>query len=288
MVTTLPFQLDGDSADRTWPIFGDVYLPFGEGPPAPVVALAHGFFGHKDGGGLPELGRELAGSGIVAVAFSFSGSGVPRGASEILDEQKFGANTFAREVDDLGRVVTAIFERMLPGRERFDIRRIGVLGCEAGGAVALIEAARDSRVRAVAGACAPPRLEAVFDRDAFEGWEASGEARLTDPRTCRKLFVGREMLRDIRARAAAPRPGDPPADVRAAVAALPVPVLILHGEKDLRYAVTDAKSVFFAGGPDVELEIVPDLDAAGERAPASVAPVRAAALRFFERRLAVA
>src|SRR5437588_11707649 len=101
---TLPFRLEGHGLDLA--IVGDVRLPPGEGR-APVVALAHGWLGWKDWGYLPHAAETLAAAGFVAVSFSFSGSGVPAGADEIRDVEAFAANTWSREVRDLGRVVTA-------------------------------------------------------------------------------------------------------------------------------------------------------------------------------------
>lgn len=297
---TLAFRLEGDSSGRVWPIVGDVHLPTSPdaGAIAPVIAIAHGWLGHKDQGFLPDLARGLAAAGFTAVRFSFSGSGVPPGADEIRDVEKFGANTFGREVEDLERVVTAIFERILPGRERFDIARIGVLGYDAGGAVALIEAARDSRVKAVAAIAAPERLDDVFPPRAWDQWIARGEYALRDPRSGRTLRVGRAMERDLRAATDPKRPAtEAPADVLPAARALEAPYIVIHGEADERTPLESAHRIFFQG-TRAELEVIAGADhalepateaTARERRPGAAGAgaeiARAVAARFFEKSL---
>ncbi len=290
---TLSFTIEGNAGRRTWPIVGDVHLPTCDASPAPnpVVALAHGWLGCKDRGAVPGLARALAEAGIIAVSFNFSGSGVPAGAQDIADlDERFAANTFGREVEDVERVVTAIFERMLPGCERFDIYRIGVAGEGAGGAVALIEAAGDSRVKALATVGAPATLAGVVPKEAWDDWIARGEHRFRDPRTGRPLALEGGFFRDLRARTSAAADAAAPGDALPAARALATPRLFDHVAAGIGPAaeggakapetvsastLEDARKLYFVSG-DVrsELEIV----AGAELAPA-------AATRFFQTRL---
>jgi dienelactone hydrolase len=250
MAETLAFRLEGRGG--ALPIFGDVRLPSGEGA-APVVAIAHDWLRWKDWGFLPYLAGALAAAGNVAVSFSFSGSGVPPGGDEIADEDAFARNTFTREVEDLERVATAIFERILPGRERFDIRRIGALGHGTGGSIALIEAARDTRVKAVIAIGAPAALDSVLPPGAMDSYFARGEHRFRDPRTNRPLRLAAPFFRDLRARRK-------DLDVAAAAEALAAPFLLVHGSDDERAPLAGARSLFFANAERADLEILRGAD----------------------------
>lgn len=279
---TLAFRIEGEGLDL--PIVGDVRLPAGD-EPRPVVVLAHGWLGWKDWGYLPHLAEALAAAGLVAVTFSFSGSGVPAGADEILDVETFARNTWSREVRDQARVVTAIFERMLPGAARFDIYRIGALGAGTGGSVTLLEAADDSRVRAVVTIGAPLALDSVLPSDAREAYGARGELRFRDPRSNRALRIDAAFLRDLRMRRVA-------LDVLAAAGKMPARYLAIHGAADARVPLRDAKALFFANGERGEIEVVPgagaDLDVEhpmGEPGDA-VGRAREAAVSFFLTKLA--
>jgi uncharacterized protein len=283
VVETLAFNLEGNSSGVTWPIVGDVYVTTSDEATAPVVALAHGWLGHRGRPPVPAIATALAEAGITAVTFNFSGSGVPAGSDDFLEDDKLAANSFAREVDDVERIVTAIFERILPGRERFDIRRIGVLGHDVGGTVAFVEAARDSRVKALASLAAPVRFDQVITSAAFDDGIARGEHIFRDPRTNRRLRLGREFFRDLRARTGVRRAADaPPADALGAAKSLTIPYLVVHGDADKRVPLADARALYFAGLDGPELEVIAggdhDFECGG-------AVATAAAVRFFRKRL---
>jgi pimeloyl-ACP methyl ester carboxylesterase len=278
----LAFRLDGPGRDL--PIVGDVRLPAGS-EPVPVVAIAHGWLGWKDHGFLPYFAEGLAAAGLAAVSYSFSCSGVPAGADAIEDVDAFAKSTWSREVADQERIVTAIFERLLPGAARFDIYKIGAVGHDTGGAVALLEARRDSRVKAVVTIGAPARLDRVVPEEAREAFLARGEWRFRDPRTNRMLRLEPGILRDLRARAA-------DLDVRAAAQELATRFLVIHGAEDRRVPLQEARSLFFSNSDQAEIEVLPgadhDLGAThpmGEPAEA-VRIARAAMIRFLKERLA--
>ncbi len=279
----IPFELERRGA--TPPICGDVWLPAaGARGGVPVVAVAHDWLCWKDWGFLPFLAGGLAGAGFVAVTFSFSGSGVPAGADEIRDEAAFAANTFTREVEDLERVVTAIFERILPGREIFDIYAIGALGHGTGGAIAFLEAARDTRVKAVVGIGATARLAAALPAGAFDSYFARGEHRFRDPRTQRVLRIEAPLFRDLRTRAKE-------LDVAAAVADLRAPFLLLHGSDDARAPLAEARALFFSNSLRADLQVLrgvgADLGVVHPMAepPDAARAALAASVAFFRERL---
>jgi len=248
-MNAIEFRLDDG---RGLPIVGDVRLPDGSAL-APVVVLAHGWLGWKDWGFLPILAEKLAAEGLVAVSFNFSCSGVPAGRDEIVEEDLFASNTFTREVEDLERMVTAVFERMIAGRERFDIRQIATLGYDAGGAVALIEAAGDSRVKAIVSIAAPARLESLLPEEAFAAWLTRGEYEFKDKRTNRKLRLPWGFFRDLRARRAQ-------LDSVAAAQALRAPYLVLHGDEDRVVPLADGRAIFFANSEYADLQVLKGAD----------------------------
>jgi dienelactone hydrolase len=272
---TLPFRIDAAGLDL--PIAGDVRLPAGAGR-APVVALAHGFLGWKDEGPLPAFADGLAQAGLVAVSFSFSGSGVPAGADEITDVDAFAANTWSREVRDLGRVVTAIFERMLPGAARFDIYRIGALGEGAGGAIALLEASGDTRVRALVALAPEPSLADAIPEEAREASLARGELRFRDPRSNRPLRIDGALARDLRVRAA-------DLDVHAAAGRLRVPFLVIHGAGDRARRLQNAKALFYANAEFGDMRIVDGVARRFEAGRPETDLAREAALQFLGAKL---
>lgn len=281
----LAFRLDEEPKRRWWPIVGDVYLPTSGDGQVPVVAIAHGFGAHRNSGLVPALAEAIARSGLAAVTFDFSGAGWSTDGARIAEESRFAANTFAREIEDEERVVTAVFERMVPGRERFDIYRLGLAGIDSGGGVALIEAARDTRVKAVAALEAAPRLEMHLPPEAVSEGAARHGFLYREPASGRAHRVGSEMARDLLARRAAPEPpGRPPEDVLPAARALGAPLLVVHAEGDALVSLEDARTIFFAAGDQrAEMRVV--AGAGRPLAPAGGGAAVEVTVEFFKTRL---
>src|SRR3954465_12365608 len=115
------------------------YLPPGGGR-APAVVLAHGFGGSRDS--VAENARDLAERGFVVLTYSARGFG--RSTGQIgLDDPRY-------EVADLSTLLDLLAQRsdvMLGGKGD---PRVGVAGGSYGGALALLGAAYDHRIDAIA------------------------------------------------------------------------------------------------------------------------------------------
>jgi alpha-beta hydrolase superfamily lysophospholipase len=119
-----------------------LFLP--ETEPRLAVVLCHGLPSGSpkdpDDPGYPGLARELAGRGIAAATFSFRGC--------------YGSDgdlSFAGWIDDVRAVVDAMGTRTRAP--------VALAGSSLGGAAAIVEAAGDPRVRAVATLAAPAALD---------------------------------------------------------------------------------------------------------------------------------
>src|SRR5918999_836715 len=88
------------------PILVDVRAG-GRDSPRPAVIVLHGFKGFKDWGMFPPFAERLARAGVTAVSPNASGSGVDD-AGEFTLPDRFGHNTFSRELLDLAQVIDAL------------------------------------------------------------------------------------------------------------------------------------------------------------------------------------
>ncbi|TFV90612.1 alpha/beta fold hydrolase [Blastococcus sp. CT_GayMR16] len=115
------------------------YLPAGDGP-SPAVVLAHGFGGSKDS--VADDARDLAGRGYVVLTYSARGFG--RSTGQIgLDDPRF-------EIVDLSTLIDRLAERDDVELDGDGDPRVGVAGGSYGGALALLGAAYDDRIDAIA------------------------------------------------------------------------------------------------------------------------------------------
>ncbi|MGY1634724.1 alpha/beta fold hydrolase [Geodermatophilus sp. SYSU D01186] len=108
--------------------------------PAPAVVLAHGFGGSKDS--VADDARDLAGRGYVVLTYSARGFGASTG--------QIGLNDPRFEVADLSTLLDRLAERDDVLLDGDGDPRVGVAGGSYGGALALLGAAYDDRVDAIA------------------------------------------------------------------------------------------------------------------------------------------
>jgi len=95
-----------------------------------VVVLGHGVTGNKDRAVLVEAAVALNAAGFDTLRFSFSGNGESEG--------DFRDSTISKEVEDLGAVLDAVAA---------DYANIAYLGHSMGGAVGVLRAAKDDRIK---------------------------------------------------------------------------------------------------------------------------------------------
>lgn len=93
-----------------------------------VVVLGHGVTANKDRPFLVAVAERLSEAGVPVLRFSFSGNGDSGG--------RFEDSTITKEVADLGSVLDALGDR-----------RVSYIGHSMGGAVGVLRASRDERIR---------------------------------------------------------------------------------------------------------------------------------------------
>jgi pimeloyl-ACP methyl ester carboxylesterase len=200
----------------------------GRTSPRPAVLVLHGFKGFKDWGMFPPLSQRLAQAGFTAVSPNLSGSGVDDAGDFSLPE-RFGHNTFSAELEDVRRVIAALMAGQL-GVPRPST--LGLVGHSRGGGIAILQAAADSRVRALVTWAAIASVER-WPPPQRSSWRAAGQTDIQNARTGQVLPLYTDVLDDIEQNASA-------LDIEAAARRISVPWLIIHGTQD--------ESVRFAEG----------------------------------------
>ncbi|MCM0674400.1 alpha/beta fold hydrolase [Micromonospora phytophila] len=120
-------------------LLGVLHLPAGDGP-HPIVVLLHGFPGNERNF---DLAQALRRAGYASLVFHYRGSwGMG------------GSWSWGNVLNDAARAVAAVRADSLVAAHRLDPGRLAVVGHSAGGFAALMTAAGDSAVRAVASVSA--------------------------------------------------------------------------------------------------------------------------------------
>jgi pimeloyl-ACP methyl ester carboxylesterase len=227
------------------PLRLDYYAPSGKTDPGQGVILCHGFRGYKDWGFLSLLATRLAAEGIPTVAFNFASSGVTDREGTFGEPERFRRGTYAGDLDDLARVSAYLADRVGAAAGA----RLGLVGHSRGGVIALLQAARDSRVRAVATLGAPSRI-GVWPEEFWAAWRRGESAPVYDFRTKETLPLGPDLFRDWEA--------DPSRyDTAATLPKLAAPVLIVHGTRDALVPLAEAEELAsFGRSTSVELRVI--------------------------------
>ena len=227
MTDTKPISFANSRGDT---LAGVLHHP-AENHSAGAAILCHGMESHKNSEKLIFLGQELARRGILALRFDFSYVGESSG--------KFEDITYSGEVEDL----RAAYELV---RQRCD-GRIALFGSSMGGTVALMFAAAEPQVAAVATLAAPLHPEhfpsRVLSPAGLQRWRQRGFTRYNGQR------LNLAMLEDLES-----------IDVPSAARKIDCPVLILHGDADEVVPVAEAHELHSCLKNTKRLSILKDAD----------------------------
>lgn len=192
----------------------------------PIVVIGHGVTGHKDRPFLIALAQGLARAGIGALRISFSGNAGSEG--------RFEDSNLSKEVDDLGAVLDA-----LPHRT------IAYAGHSMGGAVGVLRASRDRRIRLLVSLAAMVHTRAFAER-AF-GDLVPGTGLMFGKPDC---VLSQRCLDDLRSIGSVLDHADE----------VSVPWLFVHGARDALVPVTDTHDAYARAPGPKELVVLEEAD----------------------------
>ena len=250
-LTPISFTFSAPDHDRL--MAADVrYVPSGDAKP--VLVFVHGFKGFKDWGAWRLMMDILAQAGFVVVKANLSHNGTTVEApTDFVDLEAFGRNTYSRELDDVGAWLDAIEAGQLPvPAEEVDASRLGIIGHSRGGALVLLKAAEDARVKAVATWAAVADLAKRYPDALKAEWKEKGVRYIPNARTGQQMpqyWSRMEDLEQNAERLSVPR----------AVASLTQPLLVVHGDADPTVLVADAEALA-SQQPTAQKLIVPGGD----------------------------
>jgi pimeloyl-ACP methyl ester carboxylesterase len=219
----------------------------GRGSARPAILLLHGFKGFKDWGMFPRLAERIAQAGFSAVSPNLSGSGVDQTGDFSLPE-RFGHNTFSAELDDVRRVIEALFAGRIgvPAPSSF-----GIVGHSRGGGIAILHTAQDARVKSLVTWAAISHVQR-WSAAERASWRASGRTDVVNARTGQVLPLYLDVLDDIEHNTAE-------LDIEAAARRIAVPWLIIHGAEDESVSFTEAERLKAASSrPETRLLPIED------------------------------
>lgn len=205
------------------------------------AVIGHGVTGDKDRPLVIALAKGLAAAGIPALRFSFSGNGGSEGS--------FAESTLTKEVEDLGAVLDALAAYS-----------ITYAGHSMGGAIGVMRAAKDQRIRRLVSLAGMVHTGAFAEREF--GMEPPGEGFMWEERD---FPLSRKFMDEMKATNS----------VVDLAGRIDVPWLLVHGTDDDIVPIGDSRDIMEKRPEGVELVELADADHvfSGESTSAMVANV---------------
>lgn len=200
----------------------------------PCIIFVHGFKGFKDWGFGPYLARFFADRGYFVLTFNFSHNGTGESLTDFTEPEKFAANTYSREVNELSSLIDAYRNQVFGNIKSSEI---GLIGHSRGGAIAILTAAFRREVKAAALWASISRLDRYSERQKKE-WRRKGFMEVKNQRTGQVMKLNESLLDDIENN----RSGI--LNIENAVKSFSRPLLIAHGEQDLAVPKSEAEELY--------------------------------------------
>jgi pimeloyl-ACP methyl ester carboxylesterase len=203
----------------------------------PIIVFAHGLNGFKDWGPFPAMAAAFADAGFAFCTFNFSHNGTtPDTPTEFTDLEGYKLNTIGIELSDLEDVL----EFFTGGKSAsegilVDKRRVGLMGHSWGGSVAILEAARNPDVKALATLAAQAEFGPKWDTELRKNWASDGYRLLKNSRTKQELPMGYGLLLEVEENPETFNPLRVCRQIRK-------PWLIVHGDDDETVTLADGLS----------------------------------------------
>ena len=188
-----------------------------------LVVLGHGVTGNKDRPFVVALAEGLAAAGIPALRFSFAGNGTSEG--------HFVDSNITKEVGDLGAVLDALQGHTL-----------GYVGHSMGGAVGVLRASQDPRLRFLVSLAGMVHT-ADFAQREF-GMVVPGAGNMWDDEDCPLSQAYMDDLGRI-------------GSVLDRAAQIQVPWLLVHGTEDDVVPLQDSRDIFARANNPKEFNEIP-------------------------------
>ena len=228
-----PFELSNDKDEK---IYGDIRYPDGRGQ-LPLVILLHGFLAWKDWGFFPYAAERIAATGAVVINISNSHCGVPAGADDFIEPEKFAGYTISGEIADTKAVIDAFVNGgIIPNSDDIWTGDIYLAGHSRGGSVALLTAAEDKRIGKVASWSGIDRFVRYPHRQ-IEQFLKIGYFEFEYTRTGRMLRINRTYLDDYEKNIER-------YDPKKCLPRLDIPLLFVHGKQDMTVRYRESEGLY--------------------------------------------
>lgn len=231
------------------PIRYDLYEPVTnkeDHQPKPGVIFLHGFKGFKDWGPFPQVCREIAKQGLIAIAMNCSRNGVGESRTEFDRLDLFADQTLSQDLADVRSLVECLkSESIQPQNATINSERLGIVGHSRGGHTAVVAAAELHEIACLVTWSAVANYNNRWSKEMIEDWNQKGYTTIVNGRTGQEMRINRSVYEDATTQA----------DRLMAERRIPevsVPTAIFHGEEDQSVSPAAAERLYELSGAEAK------------------------------------
>ena len=245
MIIKQTFTISGASGK---PILIDLTYKTGN-ESGPTVVFVHGFKGFKDWGTHNMVADYFVSRGLRYLKFNFSHNGTtPESPEDFADLGAFGDNTFTKELEDLGHVITFV-----KSGDDFPVpESITLIGHSRGGGNCIIQTANDNRIAKLITWAAIADFNSLWKAEDVDEWRQKGVIYNFNTRTKQYTPLKIDLLHDLEKHAKS-------YDILSAAERITKPWLIIQGDEDINVDMEQAKQLQ-ARSKNAELFVVTHAD----------------------------
>jgi alpha-beta hydrolase superfamily lysophospholipase len=208
-----------------------------------AVVVCHGFKGFARFSFFPYVAETLANAGFRAITFDFSGSGIGEDRENFTNPLAFTHNTYLQELDDVEAVVEEARVRGWIGEG------YGLFGHSRGGGIAILQAARDPKVKALVTWAAIAATNR-WSPEALAEWRQRGFIEIPNSRTGVAIPLSVDLLHEVE------KHGETHLNIARASTEISVPWLIVHGSEDETVDLAEGERIANLAGRDSTFRIL--------------------------------
>lgn len=206
--------------------FSADYRYVANGRQKPLILFIHGFKGFKDAMHFNMMANNIAEAGFVYVKMNLSHNGVtPEHPYDFVDLDAFAENNFTIELDDIGVMIDYLQQELDIPAQEIDRESIYLVGHSRGGAVAILKACEDSRIKKIVTWAAVPDLEAFWSKDFLREWREKKVIYIRNARTLQEMPLNYQMVENFEKNAKRLMIGSQ-------LVRLKIPFMAAHGSED--------------------------------------------------------
>lgn len=194
--------------------------------PQPLIVFIHGFNAFKDWGHFDLIAQYFAQNGFVFVKFNLSHNGTtPEHPREFIDLDAYGNDKFSTDLDDVGTVLDYLHSPQNPLQNAINLQQTYLIGHSRGGAIAILKAAEDLRVKKIATWASIISTMHFWTKENIETVTQEGVVYVPNSRTKQQLPLYKAYYEDVLINAER-------LNVEKGFKKLQCSILIIHGNGD--------------------------------------------------------